>query len=267
MSARLKTPVWLCTGFASHYIVASSVHLAVDWSRESSRWHRSQIPTSVDALIYTNNLSQELCWTAGLLQPLAAALLTDEWCGKPTNAHQPVRARHQQTTQRAVGSEEQEFLWPPGAQQSNALTACRRRRACAATATTRPRTRRRALGRASDTRRWENGRGSRDRTSKAAARIASTSGLVRLAAPRRLVARTFAFTISSFTNIASSSSGMALLLGVDRECHNLQGTNGALVAARHPRARTSRGPLICSRRRRGTLLFPAPGYLSETNNA
>ena len=112
-----------------------------------------------------------------------------------------------------------------------------------------------------------DGRGGRDCTNKAAARVASTSGLVRLAAPRRLAARTFAFTISGFTNDSSFSSGMALLLGVDRECHNLQGTNGALVAARHPRARTSRGPLICSRRHRGTLLFPAPGYLSETNNA
>ena len=62
-------------GFYTATIVLSSVHLAVDWSRESSCWHRSQIPTSVDALFYTNNLSQkELCWTAGLLQPLATAL-------------------------------------------------------------------------------------------------------------------------------------------------------------------------------------------------
>ena len=73
----------------------SSVHLAVDWSRESSRWHRSKIPTSVDALIYTNNLSQkELCWTAALLQPLATALLTDERYATATDDHQPVRARH-----------------------------------------------------------------------------------------------------------------------------------------------------------------------------
>ena len=69
------------------------VHLAVDWSRESSRWYRSQIPTSVDALIYTNNLSQkELCWTAGLLQPLAAALLTDDRCGTATDAINQWRA-------------------------------------------------------------------------------------------------------------------------------------------------------------------------------
>ena len=64
----------------------SFVRLAVDWSRESSCWHRSQIPTSVDALIYTNNLSHEQCWTAGLLQPLAAALLTDDRCGTATDA-------------------------------------------------------------------------------------------------------------------------------------------------------------------------------------
>ena len=71
----------------------SFVRLAVDWSRESSRWHRSQIPTSVDALIYTNNLSQkELCWTAGLLQPLAAALLTDDRCGTATDAINQWRA-------------------------------------------------------------------------------------------------------------------------------------------------------------------------------
>ena len=78
------------TAIVSDSCVASSVHLAVDWSRESSRGHRSQIPTSVDAPFYTNNLAQELCWTAGLLQPLDTALLADERCGKPTNAHQPV---------------------------------------------------------------------------------------------------------------------------------------------------------------------------------
>ena len=61
MNARLKDHFRLCTGFTQPpFIVASSVHLAVDWSRESSRWHRSQIPTSVDALFYTNNLSQVL---------------------------------------------------------------------------------------------------------------------------------------------------------------------------------------------------------------
>ena len=93
MNARLKDHFRLCTGFTQPpFIVASSVHLAVDWSRESSRWHRSQIPTSVDALIYTNNLSQELCWTAGLLQPLAAALLTDDRCGTATDAINQWRA-------------------------------------------------------------------------------------------------------------------------------------------------------------------------------
>ena len=73
----------------------SSVHLAVDWSRESSRWHRSQILTSVDALFYTNNLSQkELCWTALLLQPLAEALTDGRSVRHGHRRYQPVRARH-----------------------------------------------------------------------------------------------------------------------------------------------------------------------------
>ena len=88
-----QRPHWALHGFYTATIVASSVHLAVDWSRESSRWHRSQIPTSVDALIYTNNLSQkELCWTAGLLQLLAEALLTDDRCGTATDAINQWRA-------------------------------------------------------------------------------------------------------------------------------------------------------------------------------
>ena len=87
MNARFKDLIRDCTGFAQLLSLPCFVHLAVDWSRESSRWHRSQIPTSVDALFYTNNLSQkELCWTAGLLQPLAAALLTDDRCGTATDA-------------------------------------------------------------------------------------------------------------------------------------------------------------------------------------
>ena len=95
MNARLDDRICLFAGFAQLLLLAMSVHLAVDWSCESSRWYRSQIPTSVDALIYTNNLSQkELCWTAALLQPLATALLTDERYATATDDHQPVRARH-----------------------------------------------------------------------------------------------------------------------------------------------------------------------------
>ena len=93
MNSRFKDLIRDCTGFAQLTCLPCFVHLAVDWSCESSRWYRSQIPTSVDALIYTNNLSQkELCWTAGLLQPLAAALLTDDRCGTATVAINQWRA-------------------------------------------------------------------------------------------------------------------------------------------------------------------------------
>ena len=41
MNARLKDQIRMCRVLHSHAIVASSVHLAVDWSSESSRCVRS----------------------------------------------------------------------------------------------------------------------------------------------------------------------------------------------------------------------------------
>ena len=113
-------------GFAGFYTatyrVACFMHLAVDWSRESSCWHRSQIPTSVDGLFYTNNLSQKV-----LDGRAAAASCSSATDGRSVRhghrRYQPVARAINSDQREPVSSEEQECRWPPGAPQSSMLTA------------------------------------------------------------------------------------------------------------------------------------------------